>query len=99
MSRLRLFCLSLTTLLCTSALLLAGESSTFHQFAHLGDGGGIQTVFLVTNTGSAEATMNLRFFKPDGSDLSLTIGEETASTFVITLAAGATTGTSDPTVA
>ena len=101
MSRLRQFCVLLAIMLNTSALLLAGESPTLSEFAHLGDGGGIQTVFLMTNSGSTEATVNLRFFKPDGSDLSLTIGEETASTFVITLAAGATTkvttsGTSDP---
>ena len=47
MSRLRQFCLLLTILLSTSALLLAGESSTLNEFAHLGDGAMLALTFQV----------------------------------------------------
>jgi len=86
---------------CFCGPVLAGPSSSFHEFAHLADGGGIRTVFLVSNDGSQSATVTLQLLKPDGTPLSLTIGQETASTFQVAVPAGGairlvTSGTSDP---
>ena len=93
--------LGFLVLCCLFSTILAGRSSIRHDFAHLGDGGGIQTVFLISNSVEAEATVTLSFFKSDGSSLSLTIGQETTSTFTLTIGVGGTvklitSGTSDP---
>jgi len=80
---------------------LGGDPSRFHEIAHLGDGSGIRTVFLVSNQNAEEAQVRLEFFNDEGAALSLTIDGTTASTFEFTIPAGgskkmATSGTSSP---
>ena len=60
-----------------SATLLAGLPSFTHEFAQVGDGGGVRSVFLVLNQNAVEVTINLEFFRDDGTPLTLTIGETT----------------------
>ncbi len=86
---------------CLPASLYAGQSSSFHDFAQVGDGGGIRTVFLVSNDGTTDAVANIRFLKPDGSSFKLTIDGEMDSSFTVTVPAGGmvkleTAGTTDP---
>ena len=73
-----------------SATLLAGLPSFTHEFAQVGDGGGVRSVFLVLNQNAVEVTINLEFFRDDGTPLTLTIGETTASRFEFKAAAGGT---------
>ncbi len=74
---------------CTSTL-VAGIPGLIHNFAQVGDGGGIRSVFLVLNQNAEEATVTLEFFKDDGTPLTLTIGETTAASFEFTAPAGGT---------
>ena len=55
-------------------LLFAGLPARFHDIAQVGDGGGFRTVFLIENQNAQAATVTLRFFKDDGSPLSLNVG-------------------------
>ena len=61
--------------------LVAGTPSFIHEFAQVGDGGGIRSVFLVLNQNAGEVTITLEFFKDDGTALTLTIEGTTASSF------------------
>ncbi len=70
--------------------LMAGTPSFTHEFAQVGDGGGIRSVFLVLNQNAGEVTVTLEFFKDDGTALTLTIGETTASSFEFKAPAGGT---------
>lgn len=86
---------------CLSATPLAGRISSYHDFAQVGDGGGIRTVFLVSNDGTTAAMVNIRFLKPDGTSFKLTIDGEMDSSFTVTVPAGGmikleTAGTTDP---
>ena len=69
------------TAVAVSATLLAGRPSFTHEFAQVGDGGGIRSVFLVLNQNLGEVTVTLEFFKDDGTALTLTINGITASSF------------------
>ena len=87
MFRMRLLSLGVALGYCFAPL-WAGQVSEFHQFAHLGDGGGIRAVFLVSTDAADEVTVNLRFFKSDGSELSLRIGNQTGASLNFTVPAG-----------
>ena len=64
-----------------------GIPSQFHFFAHIGDGGGLRTVFLVMNKSQEEAEITIRFRSNNGQPLFLTIEEETTDTFGTTVPA------------
>ncbi len=86
---------------CLSATLFSGRSASYHDFAQVGDGGGIRTVFLVSNDGSADAVVQIRLLKPDWTGFKLTIGGKVDSSFTVTVPAGGmvkleTAGTTDP---
>lgn len=57
------------------------------NFAHIADGGGYKTTFLLTNPGSVATTVQVVFYGDSGQPLSLTIGSTTASTFTYNLPA------------
>ncbi len=100
MFRMRLLSLGVALGYCFVPL-WAGQVSEFHQFAHLGDGGGIRAVFLIGTDATDEVTVNLRFFKSDGSELSLRIGNQTGASLNFAVPAGGTlrlvtAGDSDP---
>ncbi len=84
-----------------TSLVLGVETSNFHDFAHIGDGSGIRTVFLISNPGGEAATVTLRLLKDDGSPLTLLINGASQSQVEIVIPAGGslrleTGGTSDP---
>ncbi len=70
--------------------LMAGPAKVVHNFAHIGDGTGLRTVFMVTNQNQESLTITIQLFQDNGSPLSLTIEGETASTFQKIVPAGGT---------
>lgn len=95
------FCLLMAVFLLSPSLGLAGRASCFHDFAQVGDGGGIRTLILITTQNSAEAIVQIRLIKPDGSGLQVDLGAETNSSFQVRIPPGgtiqlATAGDSDP---
>lgn len=70
------FCLLMAVFLLSPSLGLAGRASCFHDFAQGGDGGGIRTLILITTQNSAEAIVQIRLIKPDGSGLQVDLGAE-----------------------
>jgi len=55
--------------------------SRFHQFAQVGDGGGLRSVFLVANKNAEAVTIVLELFASDGAAFPLAIGGEEGSRF------------------
>ncbi len=85
----RIFLPLLMLAMAAGPAVFAGEPATVHDFAHIGDGGPIRTVFLLVNQGTAEANAEIRFFADDGSDLSVTIDGTTSARHMVVLPAGA----------
>lgn len=86
-------------ILLGQGFLMGALPSRFHDFAQVGDGGGIKTIMLVMNPSNETVTVTITFRKDDGSPLQITIGGTTNSVFQFTVAAGgmlraATTGSS-----
>ncbi len=93
-------------LLCLLAFsggwLMAGEPASVHEFAQVGDGPGIRTVFLLMNQGAEDVNATLRFFDAAGAPLVMRLDATTAASasHTILLAAGqtrrvSTSGTGD----
>ncbi len=76
--------------LTLTATLQAGPPKFIHEFAQVGDGGGIRSVFLVLNQNAGEVSIELEFFRDDGTALTLSIGDTTASSFKFVAPAGGT---------
>ena len=67
--------------LTLAATLQAGPSKFIHEFSQVGDGGGIRSVFLVLNQNAGEVSIELEFFRDDGTALTLWIGAGTICFF------------------
>ncbi len=81
----------LLQLVATSSLLKAGRPSRFHDFAQVGDGGGIRSVILLSNQNGEEiANVTLTFRDAAGAPLQLTIDGQSNSTFNIVVPARGT---------
>lgn len=70
---------SLTLLLMSSCALRAGTPSRFHDFAQIGDGGGIRTVILLMNANAEAVDISFSTFASDGSPFVLTINGASSS--------------------
>ena len=66
------------TMLASAAL--GGRASNYHEFAHVADGGGIRTSFLVLNSHGQPAHVNFSFLQDDGNPWNLSIGGAESST-------------------
>lgn len=84
----RAFTICLLAFLGMSATTWAGSPQIINFLPQVGVGQGIQSVILVLNDGEEEASLLLEFFKGEGNPLEVTIGEEKASTFNLTVPGG-----------
>jgi hypothetical protein len=84
----RFFSLFFTTFFLGAAPVLAGLPSRFHEFAHIGDGGGLKTTFLILNQNALATEITLSFFTDNGTPWSLDIGGASQEVLVTTVPAG-----------
>ncbi|MEJ2147051.1 MAG: hypothetical protein P8020_18125 [Acidobacteriota bacterium] len=97
----RILCTAFLGAILASATAVAGIPSRFFDFAHVVDGEGARTFFLVMNKGTDSAHVTLTLMKNDGSPLTLDIDGTSTSTFEFDLPAGgsrrmASSGASSP---
>ena len=59
--------------LLVAGLLYAGVPTRYQEFAHIGDGGGLTTTFLVSNPGENGAQVDISFYRDDGSPWNLVV--------------------------
>lgn len=77
------------TLFFSAAIALAGMPSRYHEFAHIGDGGGLRTTFLILNQSTQDwANITLEFFSDDGQPWSLDVNGTQASSYSDSVPAG-----------
>jgi hypothetical protein len=67
---------------------MAGVPSGYHEFAHIADGGGLTTTFLVSNPSSEFAEVDISFLKDDGSPWNLMIGGQANTVYRLNLPPG-----------
>ena len=69
-------------LLCSVAVAFAGMPARYHDFAHIGDGGGLRTTFLVLNQSQRDtANITLEFYDDDGEPWSLAVNGRTGPVY------------------
>ncbi len=76
---------ALFALLCTllsPMLAFGGTPDTVHDFAQIGDGGGVRTIILIMNRNQAAVSVTISFFTGDpGTPWQLSIGGTTTAVF------------------
>lgn len=66
----------------------AGLPSRFHEFAIIGDGAGLKTIFLISNKNQSAVGVTLQFFSSSGDPMSLTVGGQTGAQIQFQVPAG-----------
>lgn len=89
----RLKTLSCFCLVCvfSAGLVFGGLPSRYHEFAHIGDGGGLSTTFLISNPNDEWTHVAISFFRDDGSPWNLMINGEGNAVYHLDLPPGGMT--------